>query len=525
MKKNLTLSNLLLVFFSTEKYPLYLFLFSTVTFFTVNIIGLSEPVFSIHSFRQSQTALTSYYLIENGFSFNYETPVVGFPWSIPFEFPLYQWIVSIISSIFNFNLLATGRFVSSLLGFMCVVPIYKSLFSLGISRKYFFYISSLFLTSPLYLYWSGTFMIESTALFFTLYFFYYSIKIFNCNYQFKNFFVGGLFLTLALLQKVTTVLPVLVLVCIYYFFNFNLYTLIVKKKFIILFFLLFILPVLILICWVNFTDSVKELNPIGLSLTSKALHGWNWGDINIRFSKLLWIDTVFKRNIISNSPLGYIGLLASLLCFSFSKYHTKKIIISLIFLFIFPFVLFPKLHQIHNYYQYANFVFYILLLSTSIIYLTEFVIIKLLNKSLNLNIILAIVFTCLVSINFSKFYFGGYGKDRFAEKDISHNRTYLVSEFIKKNTPRHLPIIVYGFDWSSDIAFHSERKSLTLPWGRWDIEAIEKSDKFLPNMKVSAIVNCYDAFNENSIIIDNLISEKYQAMPNIIDSCRVYLLM
>ena len=46
---------------------------------------------SIHNFRQTQTAITSYYMIRGGPFLKYETPVFGVPWSIPFEFPLYQW--------------------------------------------------------------------------------------------------------------------------------------------------------------------------------------------------------------------------------------------------------------------------------------------------------------------------------------------------------------------------------------------------------------------------------------------------
>jgi hypothetical protein len=51
---------------------------------------LSKPILEGNGFRQAQTALTSYYLIKNGFSFSYWTPVIGQGWSVPFEFPIYQ---------------------------------------------------------------------------------------------------------------------------------------------------------------------------------------------------------------------------------------------------------------------------------------------------------------------------------------------------------------------------------------------------------------------------------------------------
>jgi len=520
--KNVTILTFLINILKNENFSFYLFLFSSLIFFIFNIIAINEPLFTIHGFRQSQTALTSFYLIQNGFSFNYETPVVGYPWSIPFEFPIYQWIVANLSSLTGFNLTPTGRLVSLVFGYLCILPTHNLFLILGLSRKYFFYSTSLFLTTPLYLYWSGTFMIESTALFFSLYFLYYAVKIFKGDHKFITFLIGTIFLSLALLQKVTTVLPIFTLVCLFYLLNFNLNILRNNPKIIFLFFLFFICPVLIAYSWVNFTDLVKELNPIGLSLTSKALQGWNWGDSIVRTSKELWSDTVLSRNIVRNS-IGFSGLIVVFLGLLFSKNHTKKILFSLSLLFIIPFLFFPILHRVHNYYQYSNLIFYIILLSISIIYISESVVLKINRKSLNINIILSIVFTILVTFSFSKFYLGNYGKDKLRSIDITKNRTYLISEFIKNNTPKDSSVIVYGFDWSSEIAYHSERKALTLPWERWDIEAITNTDKFLPNIKIGAIVNCYSPASKKSKNLNKLINEKYNVDSNFISGCTLFI--
>lgn len=520
--KHETIFDYLINILKSENFSFYLFLFSSSIFFIFNIIAINEPLFGFHSFRQSQTAITSFYLIQNGFSFNYETPVVGYPWSIPFEFPIYQWIVANLSSLSGFNLTSTGRFVSLIFGYLCIVPIYKSLLILGILRKYIYLIISLFLTTPLYLYWSGTFMIESTALFFSLYFLYYSIRIFKGDHKFITFLIGAILLTLALLQKATTALPILVIVCLFYLFNFNLNIFRKNSKVYFLFFLFFICPVLILYCWVNFTDSVKELNPIGLSLTSKALQSWNWGSSDHRFSNELWSDAVYDRNIIYNS-IGIYGLIMISFGFFFSKCHIKKIIFSSSLLFIIPFLFFPVLHKVHNYYQYSNLVFYIILLSISIIYFIEFVLHKINQKFLNLNIIHSFIFIILIGISLSKFYFGSYGKDKFHSLDITKNRTYLISQFVKDSTPKNSSVIVYGYDWSGEIAYYSERKALTLPWERWDSEAITNTDKFLPNIKIGAIVNCYGRNSKKSKNLKKLINENYNVDTYIISECTVFI--
>ena len=55
---------------------------------------IHQPLIESHAFRQTQTALTSYWMLEEGWKIAYQTPVVGFPWAIPFEFPLYQSLVA-----------------------------------------------------------------------------------------------------------------------------------------------------------------------------------------------------------------------------------------------------------------------------------------------------------------------------------------------------------------------------------------------------------------------------------------------
>src|SRR5882672_9444011 len=64
-------------------------------------------------FRQAQTAISAHFIQqENNFSLAYPTPVLGKPWSIPLEFPLYQWTVVVLSKVTGLNLTKAGRLVS-----------------------------------------------------------------------------------------------------------------------------------------------------------------------------------------------------------------------------------------------------------------------------------------------------------------------------------------------------------------------------------------------------------------------------
>src|ERR1700722_9222047 len=59
-------------------------------------IRWNDPLLGMHSFRQTQTAITSYWILRGSPWLAYHTPVFGAPWSIPFEFPMYQLLVALI---------------------------------------------------------------------------------------------------------------------------------------------------------------------------------------------------------------------------------------------------------------------------------------------------------------------------------------------------------------------------------------------------------------------------------------------
>ena len=79
-----------------------LILFGTISFLVfITISNLANPILDEYGFRQTQTAITSYYFIQDGFKLAYETPAVGYPWSIPFEFPIFQALVALSVKLFS----------------------------------------------------------------------------------------------------------------------------------------------------------------------------------------------------------------------------------------------------------------------------------------------------------------------------------------------------------------------------------------------------------------------------------------
>lgn len=87
--------------------------FSAITLLILLVCSWSMPPVDASGFRQTQTALSIDWLLRGGPWLDYVTPVLGAPWSIPFEFPFYQWLAALLSSITGMSADNSGRLVST----------------------------------------------------------------------------------------------------------------------------------------------------------------------------------------------------------------------------------------------------------------------------------------------------------------------------------------------------------------------------------------------------------------------------
>jgi hypothetical protein len=179
---------------------------------------------------------------------------------------------------------------------------------------------------------------------------------------------------------------------------------------------------------------------------------------------------------------GYFGLLMFLAAILLCK-SARFILIILAFCYILPFLIFTNLHIVHDYYQISNIIYLLICFSLSIVYIFD----KLLYKNKILYIIPIVILITINIINFFKEYYPVIN----AKINIDNNRTLGISDYIKNNTPFNQPVIWFGFDWSSEVAFYSERKSLTVPsWGNLESDVIANQNKYLGTDQASAYVLC-----------------------------------
>ena len=134
----------------------------------VGSLNWSGGIRDIHQFRQTQTAMAARGLLEGGAWWSYELPLFGRPWSVPFEFPTYQGIVAVVVGATGLDLESAGRAVSLLFHVLSLVPLAMIARHPGGGPSVTAVTLILFVASPHYVFWSRTFMIESTATFFGL---------------------------------------------------------------------------------------------------------------------------------------------------------------------------------------------------------------------------------------------------------------------------------------------------------------------------------------------------------------------
>jgi len=176
-------------------------------------VGFHHSLYDRHGFRQTQTALNVESMLHGDGFLHYDTPVFGPPWALPFEFPLYQGVVAQVVRLLGTPLEATGRTVSIVFFYLCFFPLSSILRWLRFRSIQIVSVLAIFALGPLYIFYSRTFMMESTALFLSL---MYADQMFRLTvagkpWQYRHMIGAAVLGVLAGMVKVTTLAPFLVL--------------------------------------------------------------------------------------------------------------------------------------------------------------------------------------------------------------------------------------------------------------------------------------------------------------------------
>ena len=330
-----------------------IFLISTIIFIS-RWSTLIQPLVERHDFRQTQTAFTTLTMANGaGGLFSSKLPIFGSPWELPFEFPLFQYIASIIYRLFDTNIDFANRLTSLIFFCLCLFPIHA--ISLRIMTRRGAFLNCLYFAfSPFAIQWSRSSLIEYCVLFFGLLFIFYSLKYWG-NPSWKLFILASLSGALTGLVKVTTLLPMMIFLAFLFdnksdfLFNFR-----VNRSKILGLSSIFAFSLMVAQAWALFSDSIRSNNPATQWLTQSNLNFWTFGTFTQRKSIENW-RIIFDRIDILILP-EHFTIVILLMGLLFVK--SRRITIAAISASVITIAIFFNLYVVHDYYLVALSVFF-----------------------------------------------------------------------------------------------------------------------------------------------------------------------
>ena len=422
--------------------------------------------------RQAQTALTAHFIkAENNFSLAYPTPVLGKPWSIPMEFPLYQWTVVVLGKLTGLGLTKAGRAVSIACFYLCLPAIFLLLARWRVARAHRWLVLAVVLTCPLYIFYTRAFLIETMALMFALWFWV----------AYERGVAGRSFSWLALailagagagLVKVTTVM-LYALPMIFW----SMRRLWVKRADggwrteLAWMAGATLLPMLATGWWIHFADATKALNPLAHFLRSAAMRDFNLGTTATRLSGEYW---ALKARIMAEDLtwLPAVGACASLAVVA--GWRRGREILLNGGLFVAALIIFPVLYAFHPYYYVANTMLLLLAMGLVLVALAET------KHPRWLVVALVLLITGGQAGRYLDYYFP-------VQREAGEAGSGL-TQALRALTKADDYLIIVGQDWNPMTPYYAQRRSLMLREGETEPVRIDAALATMREEKAGALL-------------------------------------
>ena len=360
----------------------------------------------------------------------------------------------------------------------------------------------LLLSSPIYLFYGRNFLIETAAVFFTFASIPYALDLRDARPKLTSALWFALFTTLGMLQKITTALPITVVLFAILVFahlrqegiSFPL------RRRLLLVAAAFALPLLITALWFQYSNAFRALNPLMIEINHNnagLIRTW-FGGNELRLNPEA-LGSIFWERMFKQNGAGILGLAILLLGFLVGDKKTRTVLATAMIMFAVPVLTFINHHHFLDYYQVSVAIY---MLGAIAVALTAAV------KVSGKNFLLATaVCTAFAASNYFHF-FQVYRAYLTQEINETNNATLAVSRFIREHTPSDAGIVVFGLkskgalvpvnSWSSEMAYYSERKALTVLDKNLHVVQHDPSS-FLGDRKLGAMIFCGE--NRNGIYI------------------------
>lgn len=405
-------------------------------------------------FRQTQTALTTWWIQQEGFQLAYPMPVFGPPWSAPMEFPLYQWLVAVLADTCGLSLVSAARAVGILFFLAALPAVYGLAKPVEPDPRRRLLIPAALLTAPVCLFYSRAFMIESCAAALAVWFLYAYVRSLGTG--------GWRWTAIAL---VTGVLAALVKVTTFVLFGVPavIWTLLVLRKVfrtpdakatpaqgvcrVAMAAAVPAVPILAAtIAWVSFSDALKESNPIASMLTSKNLSAWHFGTLAQRFDPSVWKFVGHQWSVGAVSVWATLLLVAALPLIA-SAYRRAALLCAAGF-FVGP-LIFTNLFAIHEYYYYPSAFF-----AAAAAGIVLAGLLALPRLAAGAKTLAVAVFVGLQAVSFNADY----------ATTLRHPPAPPppMVDLVNRVTGPEDVVLIYGWDWNTLIPYYAQRRAILM---------------------------------------------------------------
>jgi hypothetical protein len=430
--------------------PWLLLLGALVASLAYSRLGWSLPLLDSWSFRQTQTAISTEYLLRDGFRFDYETPVLGAPWSLPYEFPTYQASVAFVVKVSGLPLDQAGRLVSLLFAYGAFALLGVWVARATKSRTAGVYAAALALVSPVYLFGSRAFLIESTALCCTLGMLVALQWALARPGSWTALGCLAATATLAGLTKATTYAVGLVGVAA----TLGLHAPALRaawraggrdRRQVLALAAALAVPLLLALGWTHHTDAVKMRNELAQFTTSAALHDWNYGTLSQRLAFATWEKFLYWVNhFVVGMPVVWI--VAALVIAAAGRLPALWWVAWAMFLS--GWLVFTNLYYVHEHYYYASGVYLLAAIGIALGTLAD-------RGGLGRALAAAGAAAACGGLMLA-----GYVKHTLPDQLRSDAGLLEVARAVDQLAPRDSVIVTYGYDWESSLPYYAHRRAL-----------------------------------------------------------------
>ncbi len=441
--------------------------------------SIPKPLLGPHNFRQTQNAISSYYGVhEHGSMFNNFMPVLGRPWDLPTEFPLFQYLAGCAHWCTGCPLDAAGRTLSIAFWLAAVAVGLLLLRALDVERRDLWIPVVILLSSPLYLFWGATYMMETMALFLAMSFLYCVVR---CSMavtrgtgawteapstspaSFWPWCAGALGAGLiAALQKGSTwiiAFGIAILIVGWAVRCLGIRRAVVLNLWVLP---LFALPYIVAHKWFEYGDTLKRDNPFVRDMfmfANPKFRAWNYGTFDQKANTETWsvIAAHMRESLfVAIPPFNHLAIVVLLVAGAILSRKRRPQIAALLAGFAAGPLVFTNLYYVHNYYLSATGIWLLLALSLAIVGLAE------MWPARRWPRLVAMILTLVV---------GCAGFWTWANSFLPILRSFPThaqlraawTEPVQRIVPSPRTLLILGDDWNPTALYYAERKGIAWP--------------------------------------------------------------